>query len=433
MRRTVMLFDSALSRGRSALNSIVSQHLEDGAVLRSTRSLLIRSPHIKLDRLDRLDERLAAHLDGLLIAGDEGARMAQAELERPSVGALFVAAVIALEHRDTNTIDKLLALAEPVPETRRALASAFGWVSAPSLRGITAPLLSSPQSAQRWLGIAACAVHRVDPGPALAAAIDQPDPTLRARALQAAGELGRRDLLDACLAHLTEPVPTCAHAAVTAAVLLGDRTSALQALQTSALQAGPTQKTALALSLFASDPEAAQALVKKLAAQQAPLRTLIQAAGWAGQAQVLPWLIQHMADERHARVAGEAFSFITGADLALLDLERKPPANPPGGPNDDPEDDNVALDEDENLPWPEPALVQAWWQKNADRFPAGTRIFAGDALSTAHARAVLATHPQRHRWAAAAHLSLLNPGQPMFNCAAPAKRQQRLLAAATTP
>ena len=48
---------------------------------------------------------------------------------------------------------------------------------------------------------------------------------------------------------------------------------------------------------------------------------VVSAVGLLGDPVSLPWLIQQMRDMPHARVAGEAFSLITGADLALLDLE----------------------------------------------------------------------------------------------------------------
>ena len=206
------------------------------------------------------------------------------------------------------------------------------------------------------------------------------------------------------------------------------RPAALQALCKIALQAGPQQHAALAPALFTADPDAARAIVRQLAAQPAPLRTLIRAAGWAGDVQVVPWLIKHMADDAHARLAGEAFSFITGADLALLDLERKAPEAAPGGPNEDPQDDNVALDDDESLPWPDAPKVEAWWGAQAGCFAAGTRCFAGHPPSATHCLDVLATHTQRQRIAAAWQLSVLKPGGMLFNCTAPAWRQQRLLA-----
>lgn len=413
---------------RPVVPVVVSQYLEDAAALRSVRGVLVRAPHVKLLHLGRTDERLAAHLDGLSVSGDHGAALSQAALEVPGVGQLFVSAVLAIERRDAAQIDRLSSLLGVVPDAPRALASAFGWVAPGLLRGLTASLLASESPDARWLGLAACVQHRVDPGASLATAIEHADLRLRTRALRAAGELGRVDLLSACLAHLQDEPVTVALAAAWSGALLGDRHAAVGALRTLALAPGPTQLEALALALFTADGTAARALVKQLAASGAPLRTLIKAAGWAGDAQVVPWLLKHMEDDALARLAGESFSFITGVDLAALDLERKPPEKVAAGPNDDPNDANVALDEDESLPWPDPITLTAWWQQNAHRFPQGARLFAGAPVTAHHCLQVLKEHTQRRRMAAAVYRSLLNPGTALFNCAAPTRRQERLLA-----
>jgi hypothetical protein len=44
---------------------------------------------------------------------------------------------------------------------------------------------------------------------------------------------------------------------------------------------------------------------------------------------------------------------------------------------EDPEDGNVALDEDESLPWPERDLVQEWRRAHAGELPAEPRVFMG--------------------------------------------------------
>lgn len=420
----------AVSLQRPIIPAIVSQHVEDAAHLRSVRSVLVRAPHVRLLQLGRADERLLAHLDGLSVAGDAGYRMAQEALETPGVGQIFVVAVLAIERRDSAQIERLLALLGALPDAPRALASAFGWVSAPALRGLTAPLLAAAAPAHRWVGIAACALHRVDPGAALAAAIEQPQPRLRALALRSAGLLGRLDLLSACLSHLADDDPACKLAAAWAAVLLGDRTDGARALMELALQPGATAREALQLTLLSANPGTARRVVRQLAAQGTELRTTIEASAWAGDVQAIPWLIKQMADDGHARVAGEAFSFLTGADLARLDLERKPPENFESGPNDDPLDDNVALDDDESLPWPDVARVQAWWQAHGAGMPQGVRCFAGADADAKHCTQVLANATQRQRRAAALLLCLQQPGAVLFNTAAPTHRQRRLLPAA---
>lgn len=410
---------------RPIVSSIVSQHLEDAASLRSVRSVLVRAPHARLLQLARTDERLLAHLDGLSVAGDEGFRLSKASLEVPGVGQLFVNAVLSVERRDGMQLDRLLSLVDVVPDASRALASAFGWVEPSSLVGLTAPLLGAAQPLHRWLGLAACAAHGVDPGGALAAAIEQAHAGLRWRAFRAAGQLGRQDLLPACLAQLDDEAPRCRLAAAWSAVLLGDQGAGAQALRSMALE--PRGQEALQLALLTADPDAARHLVQQLVAHDAPLRTTIRATGWAGDLQVVPWLIDHMADDAQARIAGEAFSLLTGADLAMLDLERKPPDTVACGPSESADDDDVALDEDESLPWPDKARVQTWWESKRNSMPSTGRCFVGAAPGEAHLLRVLREAPQRQRRAAALMLCAADPGQPLFNVAAPSPRQKRLL------
>jgi len=98
------------------------------------------------------------------------------------------------------------------------------------------------------------------------------------------------------------------------------------------------------------------------------------------------------------------------------------------GPNDDPDDDDVAMDEDDSLPWPDVPKITAWWAANSLRFQSGVRYFMGEPVSREHCLSVLKGGCQRQRIAAAQYLCLLQPGTPLFNTSAPAWRQQRWLA-----
>jgi uncharacterized protein (TIGR02270 family) len=412
---------------RPIIPTIVSQHVEDAASLRAVRSVLIRAPHVKLLHLGRADERLYAHLDGLLIAGDDGYRLAQSALESPGVGQLFVVGVSAIERQDRAQLDRLLALVGVVPDAARALASACGWVSPASLRGLVADLLGSADVTRRWLGVAACALHRVDPGAVLATAMVDPGDLLRAQALHAAGQIGRVDLLEACISCADDANPSSRFGAAASALLIGGGARAARVLQTIAQEEGGFGAQALQLLLLQADPAQARAVVRELLARQAPARLVVQATGWAGDVQAVPWLIQQMAEARLARVAGEAFALLTGADLALLDLEGPSPETVEGGPTEDADDDNVALDEDESLPWPDLARVKAWWEANRSRLPAGTRCFMGAAADEVHCQMVLRQGAQRQRAVAALLLALMRPGSVLFDVAAPAPRQQRML------
>ena len=135
-----------------------------------------------------------------------------------------------------------------------------------------------------------------------------------------------------------------------------------------------------------------------------------------------------MADFPTARVAGEAFSTISGVHLGQVALDRPAPENFESGPNDDPDDPNVEMDPDDGLPWPDVEKIEKWWSANAHRFQKGVRYFIGAPVTWEHCIDVLKNGYQRQRILAAHYLCLLNPGTPLFNTSAPARRQQRLLA-----
>ena len=98
------------------------------------------------------------------------------------------------------------------------------------------------------------------------------------------------------------------------------------------------------------------------------LRHAVLGAGIIGDPMYIPWLINLMTVPEVSRVAGEAFSMITGVDLAYDDMEGEWPEGFEAGPTENPEDEDVAMDSDEDLPWPEPSLIQAWWEKNKNNF-----------------------------------------------------------------
>ncbi len=399
-------------------------------MLRHVRSVLVRAPHVGLRQLRRLDDRLAAHLDGLMVAGPFGAECAAAGLARAGAGEVFAAAACAIEAQDEPTLDRLLALSAAMPDAARGLLSAFGWVSAPLLQGTVRRLLASPQPHWRALGLGACRLHRVDPGPVLATALADPAPPLRAEALRTAAALGRVDLLGPVLASLGDEDAAVARQAAHAACLLGDRTVALRWLESAALSEAHEDADSMLLLVLASRWERAAELVRTVAQRTSePQRIVIRACGWLGDTRLVPWLIELMAIDRFARLAGEAFSMITGADLAALGLERPRPHGLQTGPSDNPEDDDVALDQDDDLPWPNAERVAQWWVTRSAQWPSGTRSFMGVVPGVRHCEQVLRDETQRQRAVAAWQRSLLQPGTLLFPIAAPAWRQQRLLAA----
>jgi uncharacterized protein (TIGR02270 family) len=157
------------------------------------------------------------------------------------------------------------------------------------------------------------------------------------------------------------------------------------------------------------------------------LRAAAIGVGALGDPELMSVLFQMMHINDVARVAGEAFSMITGVDLAYDDLERDMPEGFQAGPTEDPADENVAMDADENLPWPHPDLVARWWSVHSGRFAAGRRYLRGHEIGEASLVETLYDGFQRQRAAAALELGLLQPRRALFEVRARGDWQRRLL------
>ena len=408
---------------------IVNQHVDDTAFLHAMRMTLARAPHARLKDLGRFDDRLAAHIDGLLVSGEKAWKSCTAALAASTASTLFTAAVLAIEDRAKDRLNQLYALTEAVPDTQSGLVSAFGWVEQRQLRGTVVSLLASSNAYLRLLGIKVCAIHRVDAGQIRDAITEASNFSLCATALRTVGELGRRDLLPQCIRMLDAEDSACRFWAAWSAVLLGNRSAGLKCLMDMSEIPEPLRLRAFRLLMQTMDQHDAHAWLSNCAKTPENLRFLIEGAGIVGDPSYLPWLIQQMTNPKTARLAGEAFSLITGLDLVNSDMERKPPDGGDAGPTDDPEDPNVETDPDDGLPWPDPNRISRWLEVNGSRFESGTRYFLGAGVTRENCIMALKDGYQRQRILAAHYLCLLEPGTVLFEWRAPAYRQQRLLAA----
>ena len=395
---------------------VVEQHAEEAAFLWLLRDAAADAPHYDLKDLARLDERVEAHIDGLRVAAEPGCAIALAQLEQHrEAGEVFTAGVLALEGQDQAKIGQVIAVVEAVPEATRGLISALGWLRPERLRGMARDFLDHASPFRRMLGLAACSVHRVDPHSYLERLLTDNATIVRARALRLAGEVGRADLNQKLREAVQDRDETCRFWAAWSAGLIGERGPAIPILKQHAEGGGAFKGRALDLVLRIMARADAVAWLRSLNSDARHARLAVAACGIIGDPAFVPWLIGRMELPEVARVAGEAFSMITGVDLAYDDLDRDAPEGFQAGPTDNPGDENVALDPDEDLPWPDPALIRDWWQREGARFAQGQRYLLGQPLSPDACRHALATGFQRQRRAAAFELALAKAEEHLFN------------------
>jgi uncharacterized protein (TIGR02270 family) len=405
---------------------VIEQHRDEAGFLWILRSQAVGASHFTLEDLCELEERLEAHLEGLRIAGEAGWRLCEESLGRRDPGDIFAAAVLAIENADAERLEAVLTAATEEPELARAVSSALAWHPWQTVEAKVARLLGSDSTEMRCIGIAASALHRVYRPAEILKALEHESAALRARAIQAVGELGCREMLPRVIRHLADEEAAVSRQAAWAGALLGDPGARTRLIDLSS-GGGPGAEADLALIAGFLPLADARAWLQNLRTASGGARLAVEAAGKIGDPALVDWLIDCMAAPELARTAAEAMRTITDADISDLDLEGEPPPGFEAGPSENPEDDDVALDPDEDLPWPEPERVAGWWQANRGRFPGGVRHLAGRPVSAAQCVLVLQQGRQRQRIDAAIQSLLLSPGQPLFEVRAPGRRQKRLL------
>jgi hypothetical protein len=73
------------------LLAAVHQHAAESAIVQCMCVALVVAQHVKLYQLRLLDDRLAAHLDGVAVPGDVGWKVCGATLLTPGVGQVLTA------------------------------------------------------------------------------------------------------------------------------------------------------------------------------------------------------------------------------------------------------------------------------------------------------------------------------------------------------
>lgn len=404
---------------------VLAVHVSEAAFLWRHRERAARAPHYDLMHLDRLDERLQAHLQALHMAGDTGARLADEAVAEGEPAALFVAAWLAGARADAAALARLAALAGADTGHAVALAAALCWLTAAPSSGLLRDLLAAPAALHRAIGLRVLLERRAQPRGALGRYLGDAAAPVRALAAGLAGSLKRHQDVPALLALLHDPDAGVQLAAARALALLGEEEGPAALLRcmraAPAAPAAPaTARTAVPLLACSLADATARDGIQTLARDVASLRAGIRLAGLFGDTRCVDWLLALMEDPAHARLAGEAFANMTGADLDPLTLRRDPP------PGHDADTDPLA-DEDGELGWPDPPKIQDWWLRHRSAMPPGQRYLCGRPVSAAQAHHVLRHGLQRQRAQAAVELARLDTVAMEFPVHARAAWQRRRL------
>lgn len=403
----------------SGYRDIFEQYHGDASFLWLLRTIAVNQPHYKIDDIKGLERRIEAHLDGLMTAPDDAWEICKDAMVLQEPGEMFTSSVLAFRSLDVTKIQAVVEAGMATEATVTGLVSALGWLPGRLCHSWIKKFLTSKDINHKYLAIAACSVRREDPREYLTNIFQREDclahQKLYARSLRLVGELKRRDLSPALRIALNSDNPEILFWACWSGILLGDKTL-VDRLQSFVLEKGPFQEKAIQLVFRALPVEQARTWITQMAKQPEQTRNIIKATAILGDPHAINWLIAQMRVPALSQLAGEAFTTITGIDLEanMLAIDDLPDLDHQL-PNDNPEDDNVDLDEDEHLPFPDVDKVGAVWQKYQQRFMPGQRYLLGKLIASDSLEQIFMTGFQRQRCAAALELALLEPSKMLMN------------------
>lgn len=406
---------------------ILEQYADDASFLWILRSNAVNQPHYYPYDLAELDQRIDAHLDGLMTSPEESWDICEASLVLQQPGEVFVAAVLAFRSLDVRKIQIAVEAGLSNSHALKGLISAMAWLPGRLIHSWIKKFLTSKDLDHKYLALSVCSARREDPREYLTAILQRPDclahEKLHARALRLVGELKRFDLISSLRNGSAAEDKTIQFWSNWSAILMGEKNQ-IAKLQEWVITPNPLQRIAVELCFRVLSPEIARDWVNRLAQNPVNQRTLILAAGALGDPQAINWMLSQMRVPALTRLAGEAFATITGIDLTShkLVLEDIPELDELL-PDDGAQNEEIEIGDDQNLPFPDAAKIAAVWQKYQQRFAPGHRYFMGQMLSAApqtidHLTQVYKTGTQRQRAAAALELAIHQPNQFLLNHAA---------------
>lgn len=404
---------------------VVEEHLEEAAFLYTQWEQALVSPLYKLQEVsDRVENRMLAHLDGLVVSGGPVAeRLLVPMLQEGSHGSAFAGAAALLLQASAQADEAvLLAFRDAAQPQRAELQRALQLFPSPRRQAMLQQLVwdGSPQvraAAARVLGF-----QQVDLGRALSALLASDDseelraglyclryrprpegePALRQALAAADGEVATAGLLAAAVAGMRGVLDSCR-------LIIRDQHPAL-----------PT--AALLVGLLGNEADS-ELLVRSVSASK-HAADLIFALGLGGSQGSADACVQWLGVAALAPAAGEAFLATIGVDPdkeKLLAPVVDDPKQDPDAPDFQPESslhaDLVPLDAD---------AVAAWWSAHRSQFSAPERFFAGKPLARQDPSAWLAAMEQanmRQRHPLALALAHVSEGRQLVQTLALCRHQ----------
>jgi uncharacterized protein (TIGR02270 family) len=391
---------------------VLEEHLDEAAFLWSQWERALLSGTFDLSDTAELEERLLAHVDGLVVGGEAAAGdLLLPGLETDEPERISASALALLEGWGKRELEETLEVFDSGDDVQRAGIGRAMEVS--GCEGLDAALrkrLTAEEPAVRIAAFQALAFRGGVPQETRTEWLYRDEAGQVIAALREPRPLGR-DIGQTVLPQLlVDPRPGVREAAILAGLVSGAR-AAWKACRKVAEEGGAGRRQCLVALALGGEAQDVEWLVGLL--RQEELRAdVLWALGFSGQALVADACLEWMGHAKVAALAGEAFSAITG--LKLEGEYRMPPAEEEGSAlvplEEEDLDANLVPGAEASLPVPIPEAVTGWWQKARKGFERGARHLRGQKLDAGGLLEALGRESMRRRPVLALELAIRSRG-----------------------
>jgi uncharacterized protein (TIGR02270 family) len=409
------------------LIDILEEHLEEADFLFQQRENALKERVYNLDGLAELEERLLAHLDGLVLAEKDGWKLLEPKLADGELGEIFAAAFVAFDSGDRAQMELVTKTFEQTEGgILDGIRHAWRHISYVEIERIVRPYLAAENATIQAAAVDVLSFRRLPfDRSQLSGLLNHKDLGVVVSAINAVGRLRVRDLKEYVERALDSAAPQVRGEAMRTGLLLGsDRV--LTQCRKAVKDRSEMANEAMILVGLTGQAQDAPLLVDSLS-DLALARNAVVVLGLHGNLGAIDVLLRLTADPKHSRLAGEAVSRITGLNLEQEKLVTDQPAKVSKGPANEEEEEFVE-DPDEDLPCPDPEKLEAWWWKNVSRFDKKIRYRNGQPYGPQVLMDILqmGSLPERHY--ATFELALINPSYPYLETYAFNARQRSEMA-----
>jgi uncharacterized protein (TIGR02270 family) len=423
---------------------VIEEHFNEAEFLFGEWERALHSPVYTLTELGAtLEQRLEAHLDGLLIGGPEVAkRLLEPELENDTEPMrAVVAALVLLCSEEEAVINRVLAVTQGAEGAlQEALARALILSNAARLDQMVLERFREAQSDPEkavWLEV--LNGRGVDTCELLHRCFDSDDHRLVGAALEAVRRFARREMITVTERYLRSDHPHVRLSALKASLAFGSRDAwqlCLQLVEASDIY----DPELLLLIAILGRPEEHQLLYTLLDNSEG-VEQLLWTLGFCGTVQAgdacLPYL--RSEDERVAKAAAEAISWIGGFDLnedefqfssveyGETEEDEEEETLPPL--EEDDLDADLSLDGMDDLPDPNREAIAQWWEENRGRLTQHRRYLCGQPFSVEAMVHALEVGSLWRRYGVALELSIRTGGEQHVSTDTFSSRQRWQIAA----